>query len=139
MPGLATNCNKLYLVASGDTCATIEPKYGISAAQFAAWNTFVDSACSNLWLGYYVCVGVSGAATATSTSAAPTPTPPCPSPAMPSIVSNCKRCRLVQSGDTCDAIDRAVGITLAQFRSWNPFVNANCDNLWLGYNVCVGV
>ena len=67
--------------------------------------TSKKTACSNLWLGYYVCVGVPGAAT--TSSATPTPTPSCPQPQMPNIVSNCKKCRLVQSGDTCDVIDRA--------------------------------
>ena len=58
---------------------------------------------------------------------------------MPSIVSNCKKCRLVKSGDTCDTIDKAQGISLSQFLKWNPYVNAKCDNLWLGSYVCVGV
>ncbi|KAL4940878.1 hypothetical protein BDV06DRAFT_213139 [Aspergillus oleicola] len=30
----------------------------ITFEQVRRWNTQVDAACSNLWLGYYVCVGV---------------------------------------------------------------------------------
>ncbi|ROW06500.1 hypothetical protein VMCG_04275 [Cytospora schulzeri] len=162
-PGLAANCNNFYLVQSGDTCITIESKYGITATEFYTWNPAIDSsklmpqanlrpsslaweplltytpskACSNLFLDYYwVCVGVPGATT-TSSSAAPTPTGP--TPQMPGIVSNCADYYLVASGDTCEKIDSANGITLTDFLSWNTDVDANCDNLWLGYYVCVGV
>ena len=41
--GLAANCNNFHLVASGDTCSGIESQYGISAANFATWNPFIDS------------------------------------------------------------------------------------------------
>lgn len=41
--GLASNCNGFYLVSSGDTCAAIESKYGISAQEFASWNPAIDS------------------------------------------------------------------------------------------------
>lgn len=92
-------------------------------------------ACDNLYLGYYVCVGVPGATITTS----PTATSTGPSPEMPSIVSNCSKYYLVQSGDGCAAIEAANDITQAQFLSWNPAVDSNCDNLWLGYYVCVGV
>ncbi|KAK3934192.1 hypothetical protein QBC46DRAFT_325534 [Diplogelasinospora grovesii] len=128
--GLAANCNNFHLVASGDTCLVIEGEYGITASQFSTWNPAIDAQCDNLFLGYYVCVGVPGSATSPPTSG--------PTPQMPGIVSNCKSFHLVQSGDNCFNIDNAVGITLAQFLSWNKDVDANCDNLWLGYYVCVG-
>ncbi|ROW04027.1 hypothetical protein VSDG_00883 [Cytospora chrysosperma] len=128
-PGLAANCNNYYLVQSGDTCISIESKYGITETEFNTWNPAIDS-------NYWVCVGVPGATT-TSSSAAPTPTGP--TPQMPGIVSNCVDYYLVASGDTCEKIDSANGITLANFLSWNTDVDANCDNLWLGYYVCVGV
>lgn len=41
--------------------------------------------------------------------------------------------------DDYQAAEQAEHISLDQFRSWNPAVDANCDNLWLGYYVCVGV
>lgn len=56
--GIVANCNKFYDVVSGDSCASIEAKYGISDAQFRAWNTGVDSGCTNVWAGYWCCVGI---------------------------------------------------------------------------------
>lgn len=41
--GLASNCNGFYLVSSGDTCETIESKYGISSQEFASWNPAINS------------------------------------------------------------------------------------------------
>lgn len=127
MPSLASNCNKYHQVQSGDGCQAIEQGAAISDAQFRAWNPTVDAGCDNLWLGYYVCVGVPGAASAG------------PSPQMPNLASNCNRYYLVQSGDGCQAVERSAGISDAQFRSWNPTIDSGCDNLWLGYYVCVGV
>ncbi|KAL1844762.1 hypothetical protein VTK73DRAFT_1832 [Phialemonium thermophilum] len=49
---------------------------------------------------------------------------------MPDIVSSCSRYYLVASGDTCDTIVKKSGITLANFRRWNPYINAACTNLW---------
>lgn len=134
-PGVPSNCDKFHLVASGDQCDTIEAKYGITHAQFKAWNPSVNSACSNLWLDYYVCVHVP---TTTTTSSPPDPTST-PEPLMPGIVKNCKKFYKVKSGDSCYSIDTAAGITFAQFREWNTKVDAGCTNLWVDYYVCIGV
>lgn len=58
MPGIVANCKKFYKVKSGDGCAAIAKANGISLTQFLAYNTAVDSSCSNIWLDYYVCTGV---------------------------------------------------------------------------------
>ncbi|PYI09360.1 hypothetical protein BO78DRAFT_437930 [Aspergillus sclerotiicarbonarius CBS 121057] len=58
MPDMISTCTKWHLVASGDNCWSIEQGAGISASDFASWNPYVGSSCANLWLGYYVCVGV---------------------------------------------------------------------------------
>jgi len=42
-PGLVSNCNNFYRVASGDTCQQIEGKYGISPAQFSSWNPYINA------------------------------------------------------------------------------------------------
>jgi hypothetical protein len=36
--GIVSNCNKFYDVVSGDNCATVEAAFGITSAQFLAWN-----------------------------------------------------------------------------------------------------
>lgn len=58
MPGIVSNCKKYHLIADGDSCYSIDTAAKITLAQFRSWNTQVDASCSNLWLNYYVCVGV---------------------------------------------------------------------------------
>lgn len=58
MPGTVDTCTRWHLAADGDGCWSIEQEYGISATQFNGWNPRVGSDCANLWLGYYVCVGL---------------------------------------------------------------------------------
>lgn len=91
----------------------------------------------------------SGPVTSTRTTTTPTPTKPpttttpacpgAPSPTQPGALCGCRRWHLVQSGDSCWAIQNQYQITAQQFQSWNPQVGADCATLWLGYNVCVGV
>ncbi|GIC89055.1 putative LysM domain protein [Aspergillus udagawae] len=58
MPSTISTCKKWHLVATGDSCWSIEQQYGITATQFGTWNPYVGTSCASLWLGYYVCVGV---------------------------------------------------------------------------------
>jgi LysM repeat protein len=41
--GTASNCDKFYKVASGDSCDSVTAKFGISVSQFRTWNTAVNS------------------------------------------------------------------------------------------------
>ncbi|KAL1891065.1 hypothetical protein Sste5346_007890 [Sporothrix stenoceras] len=126
-PGTEADCTKYHLVVAGDSCGAIESAAGISAAQFAAWNTGVDSSCSNIQVGYYLCIA--GGTNAVSTT---------PSPLQPGTISTCTKYHLVASGDTCGSIESAAGITAAQWAAWNPDVNSACSNIELGYYVCIG-
>ncbi|KAF7588640.1 hypothetical protein BBP40_005422 [Aspergillus hancockii] len=134
-PGIAPNCDKFHLVVLGDQCDTIEAQYHITDAQFKTWNPTLDTGCSNLWLGYYVCVHAPDGTTSTT----PQPTDIPPEPQMPGIVKECKKYYKVKPGDSCYSIDTATGITLDQFRSWNTKINAACSNLWVDYYVCIGI
>lgn len=58
MPGIVSNCKTYHLIKDGDSCYSINTAAKITLAQFRSWNTQVDASCSNLWLGYYVCIGV---------------------------------------------------------------------------------
>ncbi|KAL1844415.1 hypothetical protein VTK73DRAFT_2594 [Phialemonium thermophilum] len=138
MPGVAPDCDRFYKVRSGDQCDTIASRNGITVAQLRSWNAEINDACSNLWLDYYICVHVPGAAPPPS---ATTTTAPAPSnsPTMPGVAPNCDRFHKIQSGDQCDAIARTYGITVAQLRSWNTQIDAACSNLWLDYYICVHV
>ena len=121
-PGTLSSCTSYHKVVSGDTCSAIETAAGITAAEFAAWNSGVDSSCSNIYVGYYLCIG-GGPAVTSST----------PSPLQPGTISTCKTFHKVVSGDTCMAIENAAGITATQFATWNTGVNADCTNIDVGY------
>lgn len=58
MPGIIATCKKYHLVASGNSCYDLQTKYSVTLAQLLKWNTEVNDACTNMWGGYYVCVGV---------------------------------------------------------------------------------
>jgi len=127
--GLVSNCNNFYLVVSGDYCAAIAANYDITVAEFEAWNPAVGTDCSQLWVGTYVCVG--------TTDTAPPNGVATPTPVEPGIVTNCKTFHLVVSGDTCSGIAAAAGGTVADIETWNTGVGSTCNNLWLGYYVCI--
>jgi hypothetical protein len=80
--------------------------------------------CSNLWLDYYICVHVLGATTTAPGAPKPTEDPGSgPSPQLPGIINNCDVFYKVSSGDTCDSITKAHGISTTQFKSWNTGIN----------------
>lgn len=141
--GMNSNCNSFHEVASGDTCESISTAAGISLSDFYSWNPAVGNTCSSLWLGYYVCIGVIGFTPTPTTVSATTTTPgngiSTPTPTQTGMVSNCDAFHLVVSGDTCDSITTAAGISLSDFYSWNPAVGNTCASLWLGYYVCIGI
>ncbi|KAJ5798431.1 uncharacterized protein N7503_007727 [Penicillium pulvis] len=139
--GMVDDCNGFHLVASGDSCQTIATAAGIALADFYDWNSGVGSGCSSLWLAYYVCTGVIGSTptttAVTTTSAGNGVTTP--TPIQPGMVSNCNKFHDVVSGDGCQTIANAAGITLTQFETWNTEVGSSCSTLWLGYYVCIGI
>ncbi|CAK7233345.1 hypothetical protein SCUCBS95973_008563 [Sporothrix curviconia] len=108
--GLAASCTNFYLVASSDTCSTIEGRFNITAAEFAAWNPAVGTTCSNLLPSYYI-----------------------------GIAPNCDNYYPVVPGDHCSTIEDRYNITAAEFAAWNLAVGADCASLFPGYDVCVGV
>ncbi|KAI1281721.1 carbohydrate-binding module family 50 protein [Xylaria sp. FL0933] len=142
--GIVGNCDMFYYVQSGDTCSIIAAKYGITLAQFYAWNPAVGSSCLSLGLNDYVCVGTLNATgTITMTATTTTTTKPgngisTPMPVQTGIVSNCNRFYEVQPGDVCSNIAAAYGIPLQSFYAWNPAVGSSCLNLIAGDYVCIG-
>ncbi|KAH8812335.1 hypothetical protein F5884DRAFT_843633 [Xylogone sp. PMI_703] len=136
--GMVGNCNSFYLVASGDQCATIASSHGISLTNFDAWNPLINSECSNLIAGDYVCIGAVGFTTTktTTTSGNGISTP---EPIQTGMVKNCNTFYLVKSGDQCATIASSHGISLANFDAWNPAINSDCTNLIAGDYVCVNI
>ncbi|KAJ7174357.1 hypothetical protein C8R46DRAFT_1189193 [Mycena filopes] len=129
-PGtITTGCTQYYTVVSGDFCGKIESQFGISFAQFVAWNPEVDAACDNIQAGLQYCVS----GPSSTTSAAPTSSPTAPG----TITTGCTDYYTVVSGDFCSKIEDQFSISLAQFLKWNAGVNAQCSNLQIGFEYCV--
>lgn len=125
--GQPDSCNGWHTVVSGDTCATIPTKYGISQDKFMEWNPAVSADCTqNFWLGYAYCVRVR--------STGPE------GPVHEGQPENCNAWHTIAEGDTCATVPGKYGISQAQFMEWNPAVSADCtQNFWLGYAYCVGI
>lgn len=77
--GMASHCNRFYLVQKDDGCADIASAESISLSDLYSWNPALNGDCSGLWPDYYICVGRSGpgVTTTVTTTSAPggTPTP----------------------------------------------------------------
>lgn len=133
---MVSNCDAFYYVVSGDTCATIASKSGISVSQFVSWNPSVGNACSGLWLDAYVCISIIGHEPA---PIAPGNGVATPTPIQDGMTKSCKTFHFVKSGETCAIIAAKYGITSTQFISWNPAVGPSCNGMWANTYACVAV
>ncbi|RPA74132.1 hypothetical protein BJ508DRAFT_333374 [Ascobolus immersus RN42] len=131
--GQPSDCNKWHLVATGDDCSKIIKQYGISSSDFYTWNPAIDSQCiNNFWGGYAYCVGTGPDIPPTTTTGPLIPhiTPPGPT----------HTGQPATSGDDCSTIMDAYFLTVSEFFSWNPAVNAECtENFWAKYAYCVSI
>ncbi|RAO73092.1 uncharacterized protein BHQ10_009104 [Talaromyces amestolkiae] len=141
--GLVANCNKFYLLATNDTCASIAADAGLSLATFYSWNPAVGGTCADLEIGDYVCIDTVGYTFTSVTASATTTTTgdgiSTPSPIQTGMVPTCDKFYLVVTNDTCSSIATAAGISLATFYSWNPAVGSSCAYLGLGDYVCIDI
>ncbi|KAL4879468.1 hypothetical protein BJY04DRAFT_220064 [Aspergillus karnatakaensis] len=145
-PGMVDNCDDFHFVERGETCTTITAAYGITLAQFTAWNPTVGSTCGGIWADAYVCVSILGhnPGSPTTTSTPPDPTAPpngieTPLPIQPGMVDDCDAFHFVRQGETCSTITASYSITLAQFTRWNPTVGTSCGGIWANAYVCVSI
>ncbi len=100
------------------------------------WHVTVGSKCENMWLKYAYCVQ----GPTSDTTGGPTSTGSGPaSPTQSGITSNCKQYYTVASGNSCTKIETQFSVTFDQLYQWNPAIDSNCGNLWVGYAVCVAV
>ncbi|KAK4220509.1 hypothetical protein QBC38DRAFT_526748 [Podospora fimiseda] len=133
--GQPANCNLWHVVVSGDTCATVPAKYGITIAQFLDWNPAVSTDCTiNFWLGEAYCVGISGKQAV----------PVVPTPVQAgNAVSGCKKYAQAQTGDSCSDFAVRNGLSLAKLYAWNRVLGTDgsgCKtSFWAMYWYCVGV
>ncbi|KAG5746608.1 hypothetical protein H9Q70_010692 [Fusarium xylarioides] len=136
--GIVSNCDKFYMVKSGEGCATVASKNGITLAEFYKWNTKVGSACTALYADAYACVSVLGhnAPTPVQTSK-PSNGIKTPSPIQDGTTKDCEKFHFVKSTTTCASIEDYYELPFATFKSWNPAVGNKCESLLANYWVCV--
>ncbi|KAJ0383093.1 hypothetical protein COL922a_011198 [Colletotrichum nupharicola] len=107
---------------------------------------------TQIWLGYYYCVGVPGDGTTgpTTTSSPPATTAsstassvPKPTPQHEGTDPNCNEWTQAGDGAGCWQLATDAGIDLALFYCWSPVLGATGENcgtmIWPTYYYCVGV
>jgi LysM repeat protein len=135
--GMVAGCDKFHKVEKGEGCQAILDHYGISLANFAAWNPDVGNDCRNLKYDFYACVGIKSPS-ATSPTTTTTDTNATPTPTQDGMVSGCKKFHKVEQGEWCAKIADENHVSLSDFLAWNPDVGAQCGNLKYDFYVCVG-
>ncbi|KKK20317.1 hypothetical protein AOCH_002249, partial [Aspergillus ochraceoroseus] len=140
--GTTQNCTAWYKTNHDDSCWGIAVMFGTFSEQdFVAWNPSVGKTCAWIKDDAWYCVRDPNTPP-TRTAPLPTDIFPTKTPRQPNATSSCASWWFVSSGDTCDSIAVANGISLEAFYQWNPDVNTaegECKNLQLDYEVCVGV
>ena len=113
--GISTACAKSDTAVPGDDCNVVATRNRITRAAFLSLNPTINAQCTNLIAGNQYCVQA----------------------ARDRPIRTCAKSQRVREGDTCDALAKRNGITLATFYSLNPTIDANCSNLLLGQSYCV--
>jgi LysM repeat protein len=162
--GIAASCTEYAQAQASDGCESLSTLWQVSEQNFYAWNPILGpngTKCdTEIFSGYYYCVGVQGSSTSTaavstampsatptaSASATPVSTGPAssaPSPTQSGIVSNCKSYAQAAKGDNCNNFAQTNKITAAQLYSWNPVLGSGgsqCDTEFqAGDFYCIGV
>ncbi|KAF8871691.1 hypothetical protein BD779DRAFT_441450 [Infundibulicybe gibba] len=145
---LSGTCNT-YVVKTNDTCVSVAKANGISWTQIKSWNTQLNVDCSNIdqQVGHTICLSPPGGAyqppsLSITFNPAPTPTAvetPTGAVAPGSDRVHCGEWYTVQTGDDCPTLLARFGITNDTFYQLNPVTNADCSNLFVGFQYCVAL
>ncbi|KAJ7616081.1 hypothetical protein FB45DRAFT_841722 [Roridomyces roridus] len=111
------SCTSSYTVVSGDYCALISTKTGVSVATIESLNPSINSGCTNLQIGQVLCLATGGSG---------------------SSGGSCGNTYTVVSGDTCSALESRLGVSDSTIHSLNPSINSGCTNLQIGQVLCIG-
>lgn len=117
----------------------------VSESQFLAWNSNIQGSCGRVANSQRVCMEAPGGTwtTPSVTITAPTGTVlyyTTATPAYPTqsgTTESCGKYYQVVSGDDCATVNLRFGLNITQLQSLNTYLDDNCSNLWLDYDVCV--
>jgi LysM repeat protein len=129
----------------------VETAVGLTDAQFRSYNPWLDAGC-DMQVGQVMCAGppvgtttttTTTSSTTTTKSSSTTSTTSTPTGAPSNLATgsfaNCTTYHTVVSGDTCNSMEVAAGISATDLLRWNPEVNVvTCTNIQLGAAYCVG-
>ncbi|PKS08453.1 hypothetical protein jhhlp_004835 [Lomentospora prolificans] len=152
-PNTTKDCTWWVDLSAAAACSTILAENAITLETFRRWNPSIPAVCGTLQAGNSYCVEAmfetvptttKSAAQTSTTSVSVGPTKPpngivTPTPIQPHMVDNCNAFYFVESGQNCDFIARANGITFSQLLAWNPSVGSGCAGLWADAYVCVSI
>ncbi|KAL2786297.1 hypothetical protein BJX66DRAFT_346926 [Aspergillus keveii] len=128
-PGNGTTCESLHELNPGITCPNLYPS-GLSCVI----GTVIDDPT-----GTTLTTTTSTATSTRTTTTSNHNRSHRPTPTMPGIADHCDGFYKISSGYQCSSIAQKHGVTIAQLRSWNSEINAECSNLWRDYYICVHV
>ncbi|KAJ7222200.1 hypothetical protein GGX14DRAFT_352573 [Mycena pura] len=144
----------LYTVKANQTCDDILADVNqnnlvggnvtINTQQFMSFNLALLPNCANLPLFPTICISPHGGFTDLGNGgglAVPTATPTAtvapPGQTPPGTTANCGAWYFVEPGNFCQQVALNNSITLDDFITLNPEIDANCTNLWAEYFYCV--
>lgn len=111
-------------VQSGDGCASLASRCGISGDDFMRYNS-QPNFCSTLQPGGYACC-----------SAGDPYSPPRPSAGSDGVCAT----HLIANGDTCGALAAKYNVKVEEIQAWNAgktWAWTACEDMLVGYNLCV--
>lgn len=120
-PPPSGTCASTYRSAAGDTCTSIEQKFGLPAGSILASNSFLN--CDDIWVNTPICIPPGGSSSSSSTSSSSTPAPSC--------VSTYRSV----AGDTCTSIEAKFGLSAGAISQANSFVT--CTDIWVNTPLCI--
>ncbi|OIW33136.1 hypothetical protein CONLIGDRAFT_695511 [Coniochaeta ligniaria NRRL 30616] len=143
------------------TAAVLSTSIVLSVSSVYVTKTLTQVVLETSTLTTLGCAPTSLPSPPTTTASAPTTSAAAPSAPSPTLVGSpaaCTKWYKTQSGETCTGVASKNGITLAQLMTWNPvgrigrvpvcgndpaavvgLCRVNCEALWSGYYLCVGV
>ncbi|KAM0699779.1 hypothetical protein Q7P36_000415 [Cladosporium allicinum] len=140
----------IYTVWGSPSCASLaelasNSTNNVSESQFLAWNSNIQGSCGRVANSQRVCMEAPGGTwtTPSVTITAPTGTVlyyTTATPAYPTqsgTTESCGKYYQVVSGDDCATVNLRFGLNITQLQSLNTYLDDNCSNLWLDYDVCV--
>lgn len=139
--GISKDCSKFEEAKGGDSCWAIANRAGIELSSLYAWNTGLGATGENcgtqIWPGYFYCVGVATGPTPTTTPTGPA----LPTQTQQGFPKDCKKYVAAKSGDSCWALANGNGVTPEKLYELNPVLGSKGENcgtqIWPGYYYCL--